>query len=405
MTVRIWIDGCGDPGLVLFGMGLIERHLRALAGVSRSISEIRVSQRPDRPQPAVPQDALQPFRLDWVAEEGPAPARLAAYLTQGSDPVIAFPADTTIDTRLLEWLPGQGGNRIARSEAGNEAPAVLRLDPAAAPLIAGAGSLAEAASRLLSEGLASVVTAEEFPSFIAALRRDLPFYVHPVRTEEDRKRIERFLFWASYKGSTDFLTKWVFPPLVWLAVPPLARRRVHPHWVTLVSVIATIAAIPFFWIGAWVPGLVLAYLMAVLDSVDGKLARLTYTSSEIGRRLDHGLDSIHPPFWYLAWAHGLSIPLYGTPAALVVLYILDRVAQNLYKRRFQRALHSHSPLDAALRTVISRRNPNLFIFTVGLLLGYGVLAFQIVVAWQAVTFLYHAWRTATALGTARPRTA
>jgi len=40
------------------------------------------------------------------------------------------------------------------------------------------------------------------------------------------RKVERFLFWSNYKGSTDFFTKYVYPPLVWLMVPPLARARV-----------------------------------------------------------------------------------------------------------------------------------------------------------------------------------
>jgi phosphatidylglycerophosphate synthase len=40
--------------------------------------------------------------------------------------------------------------------------------------------------------------------------------------------------------------------------------------------------------------------MSVLDSVDGKLARLTFESTPQGDVLDHGMDIVHPPFWY--WA-------------------------------------------------------------------------------------------------------
>ena len=344
-----------------------------------------------------------PFAVEWRREEGPASARLDVFLAEGSSgAVLAISADSSVDPRLLSWLAGQSGDRVARSQAGPTAPVVLRLAGSGLPQ---AASLPELAALLEQSGRAKPVAAEEFPSFIAALRRNLPFHVLPVRDAAEARAAERFLFWASYKGSTDFLTKWVFPPLVWLAVRPLARWRVHPHWVTLVSFIATFAAIPFFVAGAWLPGLALAYLMAVLDSVDGKLARLTYTSSEFGRHLDHGLDQVHPPLWYLAWAAGLGLPIWGSAAALVVLYILDRLVQAIYKHRFDRALHTHSPFDAALRTVIARRNPNLFIFTVGLLLGQGVAAFHLVAVWQGLTFLYHAIRTATALGSAEPKAA
>ena len=43
--------------------------------------------------------------------------------------------------------------------------------------------------------------------------------------------------------------------------------------------------------------------MTFLDTVDGKLARVTLTSSPFGNVLDHSLDLIHPPFWYWAWGH------------------------------------------------------------------------------------------------------
>ena len=49
----------------------------------------------------------------------------------------------------------------------------------------------------------------------------------------------------------------------------------------------------------------------VLDTVDGKLARCTGASSKWGNVFDHGIDLIHPPFWWWAWLHGLAA--YGRP--------------------------------------------------------------------------------------------
>ena len=109
-----------------------------------------------------------------------------------------------------------------------------------------------------------------------------PPYLFRIPDVDSRNRIERFLFWSNYKGSTDFMTKYVYPPLVWTFVHPLARWRVHPNWVTGFDWLATFATVPLFAGGAWLPGLLLAYLMSVFDSVDGKLARLTYTSSKFG---------------------------------------------------------------------------------------------------------------------------
>ena len=75
---------------------------------------------------------------------------------------------------------------------------------------------------------------------------------------------------------------------------------------TALSIVLTVAAVPLFARGHWLAGFLCAYGMSVLDSVDGKLARLTLTDTRIGNVLDHGIDQVHPPFWYFAWAWGLG---------------------------------------------------------------------------------------------------
>ena len=82
----------------------------------------------------------------------------------------------------------------------------------------------------------------------------------------------------------------------------------------------------------------------VLDTVDGKLARCTGTSSKWGNIFDHGIDLVHPPFWWWAWAHGLDA--YGTPLepvyatmllwAIVGGYVAQRLIEGIFMRRFGR---------------------------------------------------------------------
>jgi phosphatidylglycerophosphate synthase len=140
--------------------------------------------------------------------------------------------------------------------------------------------------------------------------------------------------------------------------------------------------------------LALAFLMSVFDSVDGKLARLTFTSSSQGDVMDHGLDLVHPPFWYLAWAWGLSG---GDPSSGVFqaslwmfgLYIVDRLLERLFKACTGHSVQDFRPLDVRLRTFASRRNVNLALFAVALPFGLGVPAFYAVVALQLATVVYH----------------
>jgi len=53
--------------------------------------------------------------------------------------------------------------------------------------------------------------------------------------------------------------------------------------------------------------------MTFLDTVDGKLARVTVNSSPFGHIYDHAIDLISPPFWYLAWGLGLKSWQPGIP--------------------------------------------------------------------------------------------
>ncbi|WP_119458546.1 CDP-alcohol phosphatidyltransferase family protein [Rhodospirillaceae bacterium SYSU D60014] len=419
--MRVWIDAVPlQETIRVFGMTLLERHLRALKRLSPRLTEICIDLGPSsRAAPLLPRDMSADLPLTWARGAGSAAERLLTFANSTHDTaVLAMSADTLVDPRLYEFMADQPGSCAARSdpEAGMDSKGtnqvvLLRLAPGAGDgLRKDAGSLAALVDDGLRTGRLEEVRPEAFPGFIRVLRRTLPFYLFYVADEASRARVERFLFDANYKGSTDFFTKYVYPPLVWQLLRPLARARIHPNWVTVVSIILTFAAVPLFAAGWFLPGLVFAYVMSVLDSVDGKLARLTFSDSALGNILDHGLDIVHPPLWYLAWAWGLSggdagSAVFAAAIWMTVFYILDRLVLMIYRARFKRGLHAHGALDARVRTFISRRNINLPIFTVGVLTGYALEAFYFIVFWQIVTVVWHAGRTAWIVAIERPRAA
>jgi hypothetical protein len=385
-------------------MSLAERHIR---GARHKNAD---------PLPAIVSGGADAFAFlppdlrerDVALEEDQAPLgrRLVKAMEASDEPLLVAAGHTALDQRLYGELRQRPGNWLVTNEEGTAA--LLRLEPGVAlEGIAEIGDWAGLIAALLYQPGISQLRQEDFTAHIAVLRRDLPFWLHRVENETQRHALERFMFKASYKGSTDFFTKYVYPPLVWLSVRPLARLRVHPNTVTLVSIVLTFAAVPFFALGWWVPGLLCAYGMSVLDSVDGKLARLTYSDSALGNVLDHGLDIVHPPLWYLGWALGLAglglqptldhasaQPEIQAALVLIAFYVLDRLVLAIYKARFRRGLHAHAPLDGLVRTVISRRNINLPLFTVGLIFGLGLETFLFIVLWQVLTVFWHAGRTA-----------
>ena len=423
--MQVWIDAAAaTPGLTVFGMSLIERHIRAALKNGVPASHIVIDCGTSS-APSLPAD-LATLGLRVLRGEGNAGARLAAFCDGLAETVFAVSADSVVDPRLFAHLATHrdslvvtGDTTVPRalarawsavyggwSETGTAADCAVLLAPSAS--VPPATDVHALGASLLAGGTARRLTADGFNAHVALQRRDVPFWVRRINDAATRAAVERFLFDASYKGSTDVFTRYVYPYLVWPLTRQATRWRVHPNTITWVGIVATFAAVPAFALGWWAWGFVLAYVMSVLDSVDGKVARLTFTSSALGNVLDHGLDIVHPPFWYAAWAIGLiGVPLQAlwqdgsgrdplvlAAILLLALYVADRLVLAVYKWRYKgRGLHAHAPIDGAVRAVIARRNIFLPLFLVGVILGLGRETFWLIVAWQAATVAWHAGRT------------
>ena len=180
-----------------------------------------------------------------------------------------------------------------------------------------------------------------------------------------------------------------------------ARRGVTPNSVTILSWLLAGLALWLFWRGDFGVGLLVAWAMTFLDTVDGKLARVTLSSSRLGDVLDHGLDLLHPPFWYLAWGVGVGPEHAFATGVVVAGYVLGRLLEGAFLAAFRFETHSWRPMDAAFRTVTARRNPNLILLSVGTLGGRPDLGLVMVAIWTAASLLFHAVRLAQAFGARR----
>ena len=387
--MHIWIDAepVGNAPR-LFGFTTLERILRSIAKVKDTPAEVVISGMPD---------AVADTRYKVLDDTGTVTERLSRYLSSVDGPVLALDGAAVIDARLLPLMMKGQDAACFNGDQDNTDTAVLRLTPSTLPPL-DAVSLRDAADQLLAADAIREITAAQLPDFVGNLRRNVPFTLERVANDQHRVELEKRLFHLNYKGSTDFMTKWVYPPIVWQLTRLCIHWRITPNMVTIFSIFLTILAIPLFVYEYWFAGFFAAYGMTILDSVDGKLARLTLTDSPIGNILDHGLDIVHPPFWYAAWAGGLlaggsQAPLYSATLWLIFFYIADRLALMIAKARFKRGLHALTSLDGTVRTWIARRNVNLVIFTVGVALSVGSAAFLFITVWQGLTFVWHAART------------
>lgn len=270
-----------------------------------------------------------------------------------------------------------------------------------------AARLREADTGPLPQGLRPVTPEALSPAFQERLRKVDPPFVLPI-TESSRGNLERLLFGAAYKGITDLVTRFVWPvPAQW-GVRLCARFGITPNQVTTLNWVLAIAVLWLFWHGHFGWGLALGWLMTYLDTVDGKLARVTVTSSTVGHFLDHILDLISPPFWYLAWAMGLSAyqPLLLPPGVEVAVwvifvgYILGRLAEGAFKQWLGRfGIFCWRKVDSYSRLVTARRNPSLILLTLGALAGRPDLGLEAVALWTLVSTLFLLLRLAMAAGT------
>jgi phosphatidylglycerophosphate synthase len=165
--------------------------------------------------------------------------------------------------------------------------------------------------------------------------------------------------------------------------------------VTFVGLLLTIATFGLFWTGHFGGGLACAWAMTFLDTVDGKLARTTLTSSKIGNLFDHGVDLIHPPFWWWAWWAGVQAgphPLASADLVLAVVtagYVLQRVEEGIFLRAFKLQMHAWRRFDSFFRLITARRNPNLILLTLAALAGRPDLGIEAVAIWTAASLVVH----------------
>ena len=271
-----------------------------------------------------------------------------------------------------------------------------------------AGGDAAAAARALAEGKTldgyQALPAETAKLSYAQLRkRERPF-VMPL-DPNDPEPVERAAYDASYKGVTDILTLYLWRKAAFYLTRWAAQAGLSPNLVTAVGALFCLLAFVLFWRGEYWLGTACGFVFMVLDTVDGKLARCTGASSKWGNVFDHGIDLVHPPFWWWAWAHGLAAygrplePVYATMVLWAIIggYVAQRLIEGAFMRRFgQMHIHVWRPVDSKFRLITARRNPNMVILVAALLFGRPDSGLVLVAWWTIVSLIFHGVRYAQA---------
>jgi len=230
----------------------------------------------------------------------------------------------------------------------------------------------------------------DLPAFDQKLRFARPPLLEYI-TGNRQEALENILYGNSYRGITDLVTKFVWPKPARRAVRYCARIGASPNMVTTIGLVLVLAACYLFYEGWYLTGLLAGWIMTFLDTVDGKLARVTIQSSKFGDLYDHGIDLFHPPFWYVFW--GLSLtgmqPVLGLDQVqlcwlVVIAYVAGRAIEGVFPFLGGPNVWTWRPFDAWFRLIVSRRNPCMIILTVCALFGRPDWGFIGVVGWLCI---------------------
>ena len=324
------------------------------------------------------------FGMEPAAQPDPGRAILLADMNFAWDPA------------WLRWIAARPGTLL--TVEGQPVLAHVAAGQAVGPAIEAMRS----GTRSGFDGLEEVSAEGAELSYAELRKRDRPF-VLPL-SEDRAVEVERAAYDAAYKGVTDALTLYLWREPAFHLTRWAARAGLTPNMVTSVGAALCLLTFWLFWSGNYWFGIAAGFGFMVLDTVDGKLARCTGSSSKWGNIFDHGVDLVHPPFWWWAWAHGL--PAYGTPlepvyqsmlvAALVVGYVGQRVVEGIFVRRFGMHIHVWEKVDSQFRLVTARRNPNMAILFVSLLLGRPDVGLELITLWTWLSLIFHAVRLAQA---------
>ncbi len=304
--------------------------------------------------------------------------------TQGSHhypDLLILRGDHLFEQRALQAIAQRCGTLTA-----NGTPVATRARAEQVPIAVSRMDERDEAKDWISDG---TYTVDDLADFDPDLRRMVTPYVLPIRSST-RPALEARLYGNAYKGITDFVTKWWWPKPARRVVAWCAERRISANQVTVTGLLLMLFACGCFYYGHYAPGLVAGWIMTFLDTVDGKLARVTVSASRLGHVLDHGMDIVHPPFWYMAWglSAGAAVPFADTGNWIVWMfagYLAGRLIEGAFHALGSVSMFAWRPLDAYFRLFTARRNPCLVLLTLSWAAGRPDWGFVLVVVWTVLS--------------------
>ena len=222
---------------------------------------------------------------------------------------------------------------------------------------------------------------------------EVPLHLRRIASDLDVEEGWRILLDYIQRRTLELPAQYFDPFFENLIVRRLAPTAITANQVTLVTTVLGFAVAALYLTGWLRVGVLLAIFVEVLDGVDGKLARITRTTSKAGE-YEHILDFFYENSWWLALGRFLSTN--GSPFAWIAALIMvafdltDNIVYSIADVRWGRSVDNATPFLSRFRLIAGRRNIYTWIFLPGFFLGAPAFSFYLAVAWAGVTAVIHA---------------
>lgn len=144
--------------------------------------------------------------------------------------------------------------------------------------------------------------------------RDANRWARDIHDEWDASAVERDLYRSFKNYSEGFVDRYLNRKLSPIFTKLFLRLKLSPNAITILATLIGLAGAASFGMGTYEAGLLgalLFQLAAVIDCCDGEVARLTFTESPLGAKLDLALDNVV----HMAVFAGIAYGAYETQAA------------------------------------------------------------------------------------------
>lgn len=392
--MNIFIDARSPLAIEkIFNLSLVERILRQLNVLNSKTATVILP--PDIKPEVFMHRELSRFDLkpQWLVTDEP----LSIILSKKNDPpdsVIILEGDGIYDDRILQQLLNSNSSLQIIDSQNPDAPVAVKLNASDAVLFI--QSKSDLTDFVAANPLEKTST-QSMQAYIRFLRKHIEPVLLRLKSKDAIHQIENELYEKTFKGGMEVIAVYGYRIPVRELTRFFAKTAVTPNMVTAAATVCKIGAIPFFFFDQLLTGLLLAFAFILLDSLDGKLARMTFRFSETADKVDH-MTSMPARVgwnfgmcWHFSQGDFTSAP--GIAGIIItVLPFLDDINWTVIKYKFHRSLFDLTPFDATIHLFNVKRNDTALMI-MGTLAGFPLQAFYAITAWTVLAWIWHSLRT------------